>query len=84
MRPANGRYRLTFQTPGGAPSTVTYEVTDAGIRTSFGLLPWDAAGDCFRAGAIALQCLGNGTFVGVNNSVVPPGGTEGTCVLLPA
>lgn len=82
-RPANGRYRLAWQTPGGSPSQVTIDVTDAGVVMPFGTLAWEPAGDCFRLGLIALKCLGGGEFIGINDNLVPPGSYTGTCVLLP-
>lgn len=78
-RPANGTYRFTVTLPGGGTSTVTYTVTDAGVVTTFGTIPWDPVGDCFRLGLIALRCLGGGAFVGVNDSIDPPGSYSGTC-----
>lgn len=79
-RPANGTYRFTVTLPGGGISTVTYVVGDSGVDTcTFGVLPWDPVGDCFRRGLIALRCLGDGQFVGINDSIQPPGSYSGTC-----
>ena len=74
MKPANGVYRLT--TNGTPPVAVNYTVTDAGIPTTFGLMVWEEAGDCYRKGTIAIECTGEGTFIAVNG----PDNYSGTCV----
>ena len=83
-KPTAGWYRLT--TPGDPnanppvpPYTVNYQVTDAGIQTTFGLLVYEAAGDAYRRGDIAISCTGEGTSIAVNGNEMFP---NGTCVKL--
>lgn len=69
MRPANGPYVVHGSDGQGHETTVTYTVTDAGIPTTFGLLPWNQSIDGFGPrGSIAIKCNGDGTGVAVNGS----------------
>ena len=63
MKPVSGTYKFTVQ-PGGF--TVTYIIDAAGCHTTFGLLLWEEAGDCYRLHDIALRFVDGSTFVGVN------------------
>lgn len=75
MRPQNGWYLVHANDGQGHVTTVTYEVRDEGIPTTFGLLAWNQAGDRFQRGSIALRCNGSGTGVAVNG----PDEYEVTC-----
>jgi len=75
MKPANGRYRLTWGTP---PNTVLYTVDDLGIQTTFGLLAWNETAGMFAHALqdIAIECTGAGTF----NAIHGTQNITGTCV----
>lgn len=66
MRPPNGPVVVHAADGQGHETTVTYNVADDGIMTTFGLLKWKQSEDCFRLGSIAMRCNGNGTGVALN------------------
>lgn len=69
MRPPNGPIVVHGTDGQGHETTVTYNVTDAGIPTTWGLLPWNPAQDCFGPrGSIAIRCNGNGHGVAINGA----------------
>ena len=69
MKPANGRYVLTtLGQPGIPPTSVTYEVTDDGIPTTFGLLLWveNPPPGMFAKNDVAIRFTDSTNFIAVN------------------
>lgn len=60
----------TFRTveQSGAQRDVTYFIDSEGIHTTFGILIWDQAGDCYKRGSIAMSFSTQTTGVGVNGA----------------
>lgn len=84
MKPAPGRYRLLWTNPqGDTYETILTVKPDDTIPGPWGTMVYEPEGDAFRAGKIAVRCTGAGSFVAVNDSLVPPWFATGTCVLLP-
>lgn len=82
MKPAPGRYRLTWTNGTNTYVTELTVTEEDTIPGPWGTMVYEAAGDAFRVGLIAVRCTGAGTFVAINDSAVPPQSYTGTCVLL--
>lgn len=89
MMPTPGRYRFTCtKQPPTVPPEITvveYGVYPDGVRTgTFGTLPYEAAGDVFRRGTIAMKCLGYDPATGTGSGIGFNGAEEYvfTCVRL--
>ena len=67
MRPMNAWYTVHATGPEG-DTTTSYQVTDAGIPTTFGLLTWHdtPAPGHFGKGSIGIVCNGDGTGYAIN------------------
>jgi hypothetical protein len=72
-QPPLGPVRLT-SIPPWPETSVRAIVEPEGLRTTFGLLPWDAGLSAYTDGTITVRFLDNGTFAALNGPTNTSGG----------